>query len=486
MGPDADVPLLSGGRQRNGQRRRELAGFAALFQGQAYGVGMGNAAFEGHLDGGLKFVGAIALQQIQQLPGDGAEALSPFGRLSQQQPAGGNGFRQPIGVPMSRQICSHPITNSVYPSPPDYAAASSPRLLDRVRERERIRVKHYSLRTEQAYVHWIKRFVLRQGKRHTKDKGAQEVEAFLSHLANVGNVSASTHQQALSALLFLYKEVLGSELPWLENLTRPKKPKRLPTVLTTAEVSRVLAHLEGTYLLMAQLLYGTGMRLMECCRLRIKDVDFDRHEILIRDGKGGKDRITMLPASIVTELKNHRQRVRQLWEQDREKGYPGVSMPDALDRKYPNAGREWGWFWLFPSRTLSMDPRSGMERRHHAHEQGLQRAIKTACRSAELAKPASTHTLRHSFATHLLQSGYDIRTMQELLGHKDVSTTMIYTHVLTEPRRPRGIESFGSALTLWARSLSDFWILQGEGAGRGKFCGSDGSSDIDSKPEWML
>ena len=301
-------------------------------------------------------------------------------------------------------------------------------MLDLVRES--IRARHYSLRTEQAYVHWVRRFILFHGKRHPKDMGAQEVEAFLTHLATVGNVAVSTHQQALSALVFLYKEVLRVELQWLDNLTRPKKPKRLPTVLTQTEVARLFAHMEGTHLLMARLLYGAGMRLMECVRLRIKDVDCERNEVLIRDGKGGKDRVTMLPGSLTAELHNHLARVRSLWEQDRAMNLPGVHLPDALEKKYPSAGKEWGWFWVFPSRTLSRDPRTAITRRHHAHEQALQRAIKRACKLAELVKPASTHTLRHSFATHLLESGYDIRTVQELLGHKDVSTTMIYTHVL--------------------------------------------------------
>ena len=316
---------------------------------------------------------------------------------------------------------------------PENTANPPPRLLDQVREQ--IRVRHYSLRTEQAYLHWIKRFIFFHHKRHPREMGAPEVEAFLAHLVTVGNVAASTHQQALSALLFLYKEVLAVDLPWLDNLIRPKKPKRLPTVLTEAEVNRVLAQMEGTHRLMSRLLYGTGMRLMECVRLRIKDVEFQRNEILIRDGKGGKDRVTMLPKSLSSELQAHLKRVRQLWQQDRENQLPGVYLPDALERKFPNAGKEWGWFWVFPSRVLSPDPRSGIERRHHTHEQALQRAIKRACCAAELAKPASTHTLRHSFATHLLQSGYDIRTVQELLGHKDVQTTMIYTHVLNKGGR---------------------------------------------------
>jgi integron integrase len=319
--------------------------------------------------------------------------------------------------------------NDAYSSKlPANTAPQPPRLLDVVRER--IRAKHYSYRTEQAYVNWAKRFILFHNKRHPREMGGPEVEIFLSHLANARNVSASTHQQALSALLFLYKEVLGVDLPWLDNLSRPKKPQRLPTVLTQDEVTRLFAYLEGTHLLIARLLYGTGMRLMECARLRVKDVEFTRREIVIRDGKGGKDRVTMLPGALAGELEAHLLRVRTLWEEDRRRDAPGVELPDALERKYPNAGKQWGWFWAFPARTDSTDPRSGIVRRHHVFEQSVQRAIKQAVAASGIVKPASTHTLRHSFATHLLQSGYDIRTVQELLGHKDVSTTMLYTHVL--------------------------------------------------------
>ena len=310
-------------------------------------------------------------------------------------------------------------------------------LINRVRET--IRYKHYSIRTERAYVEWVRRFVRFHAMRHPREMGAPELRAFLGHLASALKVSAGTHDQALSALLFLYKEVLGVELPWLAELERPKKPKRLPVVLGHGEVERLLSVLEGTHALMGKMLYGTGMRLMECVRLRVKDVDFERGEILVRDGKGGKDRVTMLPASLVPPLRAHLLRVRQLWEHDREAGQPGVHMPEALVRKYPSAPCEWGWFWVFPARGLSVDPRSGIERRHHTHEQALQRAIKQALGDAGIAKPATTHTLRHSFATHLLQSGYDIRTVQELLGHSDVSTTMIYTHVLN--RGGRGVVS---------------------------------------------
>lgn len=310
-------------------------------------------------------------------------------------------------------------------------------LLGRVREV--IRYKHYSIRTERAYVDWIRRFVNFHGRRHPREMGADEVRAFLGHLTANLDVAVSTHQQALSALLFLYRDVLELELPWLDNLSRPTKPKRLPTVLSQAEVEALLVAMSGTHTLMARLLYGTGMRLMECLRLRVKDVDFDQGEILIREGKGAKDRVTVLPRSLVPVLRTHLQRVRGLWQDDREAGRNGVQLPDALARKYPNAPKEWRWFWVFPARDLSTDPRSGVERRHHAHEQALQRAIKRGLQAAGIAKPASTHTLRHSFATHLLQAGYDIRTVQELLGHVSVETTMIYTHVMN--RGGRGVIS---------------------------------------------
>lgn len=306
-------------------------------------------------------------------------------------------------------------------------------LLGRVREA--IRYKHYSIRTERSYVEWVRRFVAFHGRRHPRDMGADEVRGFLGYLASELKVAASTHQQALSALLFLYREVLGVDLPWLADLDRPKKPKRAPVVLSRAEVERLLTVMEGTHALMTRLLYGTGMRLMECVRLRVKDVDFERGELTVRHGKGGKDRLTVLPASVIPALQAHMARVRVLWERDEAAGRPGVQMPEALARKYPSAPNAWGWFWVFPARELSVDPRSGIERRHHTHEQALQRAIKAAVGLAGIAKPASTHTLRHSFATHLLESGYDIRTVQELLGHSDVSTTMIYTHVLNKGGR---------------------------------------------------
>ncbi|WP_036267722.1 integron integrase [Methylocaldum szegediense] len=314
---------------------------------------------------------------------------------------------------------------------------SKPKLLDQVRDK--IRVKHYSLRTEDAYVQWIKRFILFHGKRHPKDMSAPEVEAFLSHLATQRNVAASTQSQALSAILFLYREVLGIELPWLENVTRAKKPQRLPVVLTVQEVKSVLAHLDGRNWVMASLLYGSGLRLMECVRLRVKDVDFAMRQIVVRDGKGAKDRVTMLPDSPVELLKHYLEKVKAVHEKDLHEGFGEVYLPFALERKYPNAGREWGWQYVFPASQRSIDPLSGKERRHHLDEKVLQRAVRTAVREAGLTKPASCHTLRHSFATHLLQSGYDIRTVQELLGHKDVQTTMIYTHVLN--RGGRGVVS---------------------------------------------
>jgi len=312
-------------------------------------------------------------------------------------------------------------------------SSAPPKLLDQVRAR--LRVKHYSIRTERSYVDWIKRFILFHGKRHPKDMGAPELEAFLSHLAVDRNVSASTQNQAKSALLFLYREVLGVELAWLENVTQAKAPKRLPVVLTQAEAQQVLLQLDGTLGLMAGLLYGSGLRLMECVRLRVKDVDFSRHEIVVREGKGNKDRVTMLPMSLVDPLKLHLDKVKALHARDVDEGSGEVYLPNALARKYPKAGREWGWQYVFPSRVLSTDPRSGIVRRHHADEKALQRAMKKAVSEAGIVKPATPHSLRHSFATHLLTNGYDIRTVQELLGHKDVQTTMIYTHVLNKGGR---------------------------------------------------
>lgn len=319
----------------------------------------------------------------------------------------------------------------------EHVASQEPRLLDLVRGK--IRLKHYSIRTEQAYVDWIRRFILHHDKRHPRDMGAAEVEAFLTHLAVAGRVAASTQNQAKSALLFLYREVLGLELPWLDNVERAKAPKRLPVVLTTVEVQAMLGRLDGVHWLIASLLYGSGLRLMEAVRLRVKDVEFSRREILVREGKGFKDRITMLPASLCEPLHQQITHTRVIHQRDLDAGFGSVYLPYALDRKYPNTGRDWGWQYVFPAESVSVDPRSGTMRRHHVGEQSIQRAVRQAVRAAEIDKPATPHTLRHSFATHLLQRGYDIRTVQELLGHSDVSTTMIYTHVLN--RGGRGVIS---------------------------------------------
>ncbi len=315
--------------------------------------------------------------------------------------------------------------------------SATPRLLDQVRGK--IRLKHYSLRTEQTYVDWIKRFIRHFGKRHPRELGAAEVEAFLTHLAVAGRVAASTQNQAKSALLFLYREVLSIELPWLDNVQQAKAPRRLPVVLTRDEVHAVLSRLDGMHWLIASLLYGSGMRLMECLRLRVKDIDFARGEILVRDGKGFKDRVTMLPAATVPMLREQMARARVLHQRDLADALGEAALPYALARKYPGTGREWGWQFVFPSEGLCTDPRDGCVRRHHLLDQAVQRAMKQAVRDAGIVKPATPHTLRHSFATHLLEGGYDIRTVQELLGHSDVSTTMIYTHVLN--KGGRGVRS---------------------------------------------
>lgn len=307
-------------------------------------------------------------------------------------------------------------------------ALRATRLLDQVRER--IRYKHYSLRTEQAYVQWVKVFVKWSGMRHPREMGGPEVEAFITMLATERKVAASTHNQALSALLFLYREVLAIDLPCLNNIERPSTPKRIPCVLTTGEVAALLSALPPEAALIARLLYGTGMRLMEGLRLRVKDVDFDRHVIIVRQAKGNKDRVVMLPRTLAADLREQVRAARAQWEHDRQAQRGGVEVPHALEAKYPGVGQRWGWFWVFPSPTLSVDPRSGEERRHHLYEERLQRAMKAAVVRANIHKPVSVHTLRHSFATHLLQAGTDIRTVQELLGHSDVSTTMIYTHVI--------------------------------------------------------
>ena len=309
----------------------------------------------------------------------------------------------------------------------------STRLLDQLREC--LRYRHYSLNTEKSYVYWVRFFVRWSARasgamRHPRDMGAADVQAFLTMLASERHVSSSTHNQALSALLFLYRDVLNTELPWMQDIQRPQQPKRIPSVLTQAEVGALLAQMQGTEALLARLLYGTGMRLMEGIRLRVKDVDFDRKVIVVRQAKGNKDRVVMLPHSLLDTLRQQLLHARAVWEKDRQTDQAGVEVPDALEVKYPKVGHSWGWFWLFPAQGTSVDPRSGVIRRHHVFEERLQRAIKRATPLAGIAKQVSVHTLRHSFATHLLQSGTDIRTVQELLGHSDVSTTMIYTHVL--------------------------------------------------------
>jgi integron integrase len=317
------------------------------------------------------------------------------------------------------------MTNNTFNDKPP----AEPKLLDQVRDR--LRLKHYSIRTEEAYLGWIKRFILFHGKRHPSAMGKREVEAFLTALAVERDVAAATQGQALSAILFLYQEVLGQVLPWLDEVTRAKRPARLPTVLTPMETGALLAGIEDPELaLMARLLYGTGMRLMEVVRLRVKDVDFARREITVREGKGNKDRVTMLPLSLLEPLRAKVKLRRHQHEEDVAQGRGSVYLPHALALKYPGAVTAWAWQYIFAAAGFSKDPRSAAVQRHHVDEQRVQRAVKKAAGLAGLAKPVSPHTLRHSFATHLLEAGQDIRTVQELLGHKDVSTTMIYTHVL--------------------------------------------------------
>jgi integron integrase len=305
------------------------------------------------------------------------------------------------------------------------------KLLDQLRDE--IRVRHYSRSTEDTYAGWVKRFILFHQKKHPKDMNAEHVKEFLNHLAVVANVSASTQNQALNALVFLYKEVLKKNFGELKNVTRAKRPVRLPSVLTRDEVRRLLSHMEGTHRLLAELLYGSGMRLMEGLQLRVKDLDFARNILIVREGKGMKDRVTMLPETVRGPLQRHLERVKALHEADLKKNLGSVYLPFALQTKYPKADREWGWQYVFPSGLLSEDPRSGVIRRHHLHENVLQKAVKRATLQSGIAKRVGVHTLRHSFATHLLESGSDIRTVQELLGHKHVQTTMIYTHVLNRP-----------------------------------------------------
>lgn len=300
-------------------------------------------------------------------------------------------------------------------------------------------MRHYAIRTEQIYVDWTRRYILFSDKRHPQDMGPVEVTAFLSHLANDRNVSAATQAQAKSALLFLYSQVLGVELPWLDEIVSARSERRLPVVLTPAEVRRLLEQTSGVAGLIAALLYGTGMRLMEGIRLRWKDVEFERREIVVRDGKGGKDRVTVLPENLLIPLRTQMAHVQAQHLMDRQDGVGPVWLPNALSEKYPRAGSLLAWHWVFPSPSLSVDPRTGASRRHHLYEQTVQRAVSGAAKRAGIDKPCSPHVLRHSFATHLLQAGYDIRTVQELLGHSDVSTTMIYTHVLN--RGGRGVRS---------------------------------------------
>lgn len=324
-----------------------------------------------------------------------------------------------------------PLTDSPDPS------AAPIRLLDRLRQA--IRVRHYSIRTEMAYVDWARRFILFHGKRHPAEMGASEVAAFLSHLASSRDVSPSTQNQAKSALLFLYRHVLEVQLPWLDEVVAAKDQRRLPVVLTPGEVRALLHELSGTSGLVASLLYGTGLRLLEGLRLRVKDIEFERREVTVRSGKGGKDRVTVLPENLIRPLQQQLAQAKALHDQDLADGFGDVLLPDALAVKYPTMGRAWGWQWVFPGNRIAADPRTGVMRRHHLNEASIQKAVAIAARRANIHKPCSPHILRHSFATHLLQSGYDIRTVQELLGHSDVSTTMIYTHVLN--KGGRGIRS---------------------------------------------
>ena len=314
---------------------------------------------------------------------------------------------------------------------------NKPRLIDQTRNV--MRLHHYSIRTEETYVQWIKRFIFFHNKRHPNEMGEKEVRSYLTHLAVDKHVSASTQNQALSAILFLYKRVLEQELDWIDDVVRAKHPKYLPVVLTKSEVMKMLNAMTGTNALIAMTLYSTGMRLMEVLRLRVQDVDFEQHQIVVRSGKGNKDRVTTLPEMLVVPLKKQIDEARAVHNNDLAEGFGRVYLPFALDRKYPKAGAEFGWQYCFPSLNRSTSPRTGLVGRHHRHEKNIGRAIKNAARHVGIFKRVSSHTMRHSFATHLLENGYDIRTVQELLGHKYVSTTMIYTHVLN--RGGRGVRS---------------------------------------------
>ncbi len=314
---------------------------------------------------------------------------------------------------------------------------TKPRLIDQTRNV--LRLFHYSIRTEETYIQWIKRYIFFHNKRHPKDMGEKEIRSFLTYLAVDKHVAASTQNQALSAILFLYKRVLDVELDWIDDVVRAKRPKYLPVVLSREEVMELLGSMSGSNALIAKLLYGSGMRLMEALRLRVQDIDFSRNQIVVRSGKGNKDRLTTLPSTLIDELKLQLEEVRKTHKNDLFEGYGRVYLPFALDRKYPGAGIEIGWQYCFPSKKRSTNPRTGLIARHHLYENNIGRAIKAAARKVGINKRVSSHTMRHSFATHLLESGYDIRTVQELLGHKDVSTTMIYTHVLN--KGGRGVKS---------------------------------------------
>ena len=328
----------------------------------------------------------------------------------------------------------------VHPLP----STGKPKLLEQVRQA--IRTRHYSYMTEKAYVGWIKRFIFFHNKRHPAEMGEAEIGRFLSSLATESHVSASTQNQALNALLFVYQEVLHLKIGFIDGVIRAQRPKRLPVVLTKDEVRRILGGLNGTPWIMTMFLYGAGLRLMECCRLRVKDIDFSQNQIVVRAGKGNKDRHTMLPAAVKDVLYQHLRYVKRLHEEDLQKGLGRVVLPNALDRKYPNADKEWGWQWVFPATSHYTDRITGEKHRHHLHESVLQKAFKEARLKAGIFKPAGCHSLRHSFATHLLEDGYDIRTVQELLGHNDVSTTMIYTHVLN--RGGKGVRSPADGLAV--------------------------------------
>lgn len=354
-----------------------------------------------------------------------------------------NGLPKFLGMPIHSlppsgdglPACADPHDSQIPAAQPP--AGGEPRLLDRVRRE--IRVRHYSIRTESSYVDWIKRFIIFNDRRHPRELGACEVTAFLTHLAVERSVAPSTQAQANSAILFLYRVVLNIALPWLDEVVAASNPRRLPVVLTVPEVRSVLQQMNGSVGLICALLYGTGMRLIEGLRIRVKDVEFSRREILVRNGKGGKDRVTVLPENLIAPLQEQIAKARTLHQRDLSEGFGTVWLPGALDVKYPGAPKQWGWQWVFPSTTRSADPRTGKVHRHHLNEASVQKAMSLAAKRAGIVKPCSPHILRHSFATHLLQSGYDIRTVQELLGHSDVSTTMIYTHVMN--RGGRGVRS---------------------------------------------